>query len=292
MAGQYLTPKEIVGYTIDGGINKTERRSIVVFISAIMAGIFIAMGAIASNTAAYSIDNSGIAKMILGAIFPVGLMLIIIVGADLFTSNCMLSMAVLEKKISLLAMLKNITIVYLGNFTGALLMAYMEITAGQFDMGHGALGGFHINLAVHKLEASFGQAILLGIMCNIIVCAAALMMYSGKDIISKIWGGFFPIFAFIIAGFQHSIANMYYVPAAIMASKNPLYVDAANISSEQLAELTWGNFLIHNLLPVTIGNFIGGAVVIGAVYWFMFSHKSSEVKYKESSSSEKEPAIV
>ncbi|WP_018248411.1 formate/nitrite transporter family protein [Orenia marismortui] len=276
MHKRFLKPEETISYTIEAGVKKTKRNNTIVLLSAIIAGIFIAMGALSSNTAAYTITNPGIAKVITGAIFPVGLMLILIVGADLFTSNCLLSMSVLEKRITGLEMIKNLVLVYGGNFIGTVLVAIMTIAGGQFDAGKGALGAYHIHLALHKLEAGFGEAIILGILCNIIVCAAALAAYSSKDIVSKVWACFFPIFAFIIAGFQHSIANMYYIPAGIIASKNPLYLKAAQINTTELQELTWSNFFLHNLLPVTIGNIIGGGLIIGFAYWYIFANKSAD----------------
>ncbi|PRX27720.1 formate/nitrite transporter [Orenia metallireducens] len=282
MEKRYLKPQETIDYTIESGIKKTHRSNSIILLSAIIAGIFIAMGALSSNTAAYTIKNSGAAKIVTGAIFPVGLMLIIIVGADLFTSNCLLMIGTLEKRIKWGSFLRVLGIVYIGNFIGTVLIAIMTISAGQFDAGNGALGAYHIHLALHKLEASFGQAIILGTLCNIIVCAAALAMYSAQDITSKVWGGFFPIFAFIIAGFQHSIANMYYIPAGIIASKNPLYLEAGHFTQNELAMLTWRHFFIDNLLPVTIGNIIGGAVVIGASYWYIFVYQKNSTAVKKS----------
>lgn len=273
MSTQYLNPSEIVDYTIKSGVTKINKTNFKVFLSAIMAGIFIAIGAASSNAASFSIANASLAKVITGAVFPVGLMLIVIIGADLFTSNCLLSMAVLDKKITLTSMIKNLILVYLGNFVGAFTIALIEITTGQFEAGNGALGGLHISIASHKLDSSFVQALLLGILCNIVVCGAALMMYAGKDIASKLLGCFFPIFAFIIAGFQHSIANMYYFPAALLAKSNINFVNASNVSAEHLEHLTWKNFFIHNLIPVTIGNIIGGSIIMGCVFWYLNKKK-------------------
>lgn len=270
MKSSYLTPKEIAEYNVESGFAKVNRKSIFVFLSAIMAGIFIALGALASATGAYSFTQPGIIKLVSGMIFPVGLMLIVIVGGDLFTSSTMLTVTALEKKITVIGMLKNLFLVYVGNFIGSILIAFVALESGQFDAGKGALGGFAISIAVHKLEASFSEAILSGILCNILVCSAVLMMYAGKDTVSKIFGGFFPIFAFIIAGFQHSVANMYYFSAGILAVHNPEYAAAAHLPAEELEHLNWVNFLIDNLIPVSIGNFIGGGVIVAITYWFLF----------------------
>ncbi|TCT12997.1 formate/nitrite transporter [Natranaerovirga pectinivora] len=273
MESQSLTTEEIAAYTIKTGIKKVNRTTRQQFLLAILAGAFVSLGAIASNTAVHDISSVGMAKVISGLVFPVGLFMIVIAGADLFTGNCLISMAVLEKKVSFKKMVRNLTIVYIGNMIGALLFAAMEYNSGLFELSGGALGGYHIKTAVYKTGIPFGRAVILGIMCNIVVCVAIWMMYAAKDVTGKILAGFFPIFAFVISGFEHSIANMYYIPAGILAKSNPMFVEYSKVSQEGLSTLTWQSFFVNNLIPVTIGNIIGGAVFVSGIYWVITTKK-------------------
>lgn len=273
MDRNYLIPEEITDYTIRAGVKKANRTVFQQLMLSILAGAFIAMGAIASNTAIHDISNPGISKLVAGAIFPVGLLMVVIAGAELFTGNCLLSLALFEEKISLYQMIKNLFIVYAGNFIGSLGFAWLEANSGLFDLNSGKLGALHIKTAIYKTGLSFSKALILGIMCNVIVCIAVWMMYGAKDLSGKVWAGFFPIFAFVISGYEHSVANMYYIPAGLFAKSNPLYVKAGGFASEALAGLTWKSFIITNLLPVTIGNIIGGALFVGGIYWLIFKKK-------------------
>lgn len=276
MSKAYLTPGEIADYTIEAGMKKVQRTYVQQFMLAVLAGVFVALGAIASNTAVHDIANKGIAKTVAGTIFPVGLLLVVIAGADLFTGNCLISMAVLDKKVRLRKMITNLCIVYVGNMVGAIFFAGMEAYSGMFDMTEGALGGYHIKNAAYKTSLPFGKALILGIMCNVIVCLGVWMMYAAKDIAGKVLAGFFPIYAFVISGYEHSVANMYYIPAGIFAKANHVYVEASHLGAEALNSLTWKSFFINNLVPVTIGNIIGGAIFVGAVYWYIFKGSNQQ----------------
>lgn len=278
MNNNSLSMDEIGEYTIQTGIKKVSRTLLQQFLLAVLAGMFVALGAIASNTAIHDIHNVGLAKTVAGVIFPVGLFMVVIAGADLFTGNCLISMSVFERKVSVSKMVKNLIIVYVGNFVGAITLAAMQAYTGMFDLTGGALGGLHIKYGVVKTSIPFGRALVLGIMCNIVVCIAIWMMYSAKDVTGKIIAGFFPIFAFVISGFEHSVANMYYIPAALFAKANPVYVEASHITQEALAGLTWQSFFINNLIPVTIGNFIGGSIIVSGLYWLIIKKKSLSTK--------------
>lgn len=279
----YFTMDEIADYTIKTGIKKVSKTTLQQFLLAILAGIFVAMGAIASNTAIHDIHNVGLAKVLAGVIFPVGLFMVVIAGADLFTGNCLISLSVFEKKVRFMKMMRNLVIVYVGNMVGAITLAAMEAYSGMFDLTNGGLGGLHIKYAVHKTGLPFGKALILGIMCNIIVCVAIWMMYAAKDIAGKVLAGFFPIFAFVISGYEHSVANMYYIPAGLFAKSNELYVEASHMTEEALTGLTWKTFFINNLVPVTLGNFIGGAIVVAGIYWLIVKKKSKAVNLQSHS---------
>jgi formate/nitrite transporter len=208
-----------------------------------------------------------VAKTVAGAIFPVGLMMLTLIGGELFTGNCMMVTAVIDKRITFLQMLKNWVVVYFSNMLGAVVTAAIVYGGGQFNNSDGALGAYTIKVAMGKTGMDFGTALMSGIMCNVLVCVAVLMASSAKDVIGKLFACFFPIMVFVVSGFEHCVANMYYIPAGIMASSNSKYVDKAcelyGYTADQIAnQLTVGNFFGANLLPVTIGNFIGGGILV------------------------------
>ncbi|MGL5676776.1 MAG: formate/nitrite transporter family protein [Cellulosilyticaceae bacterium] len=275
MSKNYLAPNEITDYTIVGGEAKINRRNMVVFLMAIMAGVYIALGAIASSTAAHAIADKGVAKLVTGAVFPIGLMFVVINGADLFTGNCLIAMACFEKRVKYVQLFKNLGIVLLGNFIGAVTFAFMQANSGMFTMSDGKFAAYVLKTAEHKATIPFSEALILAIICNVFVCAGILMMYAAKDITGKVLAGFFAIFAFAISGAEHVVANMYYVPAGLFTKMNPELVEMSGIALEKLEGLTWGNFFINNVIPVTIGNFIGGLFI--AVMYYLIYKKYTKV---------------
>lgn len=279
MEKAYLTPKEIVTATIETGIKKVRTKPLNQFILGILAGAFIAFASEGSNMAAFNLfakpETYGLGKALAGVVFATGLMLVIIAGGELFTGNTLITIGVLEKKIKLKDMLSNWFFVYLGNFVGALFIAYMMNMSGLFNSGDNMLGGITLKIAAYKTHLTFSQAFYLGIMCNWLVCIAVWMSYGAKDIIGKCFAIFFPISLFITSGFEHSIANMYYIPAGILAKSNASWVEASGLSAEKLAHLNWNTFITKNLVPVTIGNIVGGVILVAVVYWFTY-YKNSE----------------
>ncbi len=265
----YLTPAEITEYTIGVGIQKTGRGNLEVLLMAILAGMYIAMGALASSTASHAITNQGLAKLVAGTVFPIGLMFVVINGGDLFTGNCLIFVAVMDKKVKLGHFAKNLAIVFLGNFLGAVALAWIEANGGMFNMTNGLLGASTIVTAVAKTNMSFGRAFILGILCNLFVCGGIWMIHGATDVPGKLLAAFFSILAFIISGGEHIVANMYYIPAGILARSNPLFVELAKVSPVQLGNLTWKGFLINNAIPVALGNILGGTL-IGAMYYVIY----------------------
>src|SRR5574344_356175 len=262
MENNFNSPSECVDLNIKGGIVKANLPIIKMILLGIMAGAFIAIGAEGSNLAMHNISDVGLARTLAGAVFPVGLMMLVLIGGELFTGNCLLIMGVLDKKFSATKMIINLIIVHMSNFIGAFLVAYGMFACGQFNYSSGGLGAFTIKVAIAKLAISPSSAIISGIFCNILVCAAILMATAAKDIAGKCIAMFFPIFVFVISGFEHCVANMYYIPAGIIASKNAEYVQKAQelygITTEQIQNLNYSNMYISNILPVTLGNIIGG----------------------------------
>ena len=279
MEKAYLTPKEIVTATIETGIKKVKTKPLNQFILGILAGAFIAFASEGSNMAAFNLfakpETYGLGKALAGVVFATGLMLVIIAGGELFTGNTLITIGVLEKKIKLKDMLSNWFFVYLGNFVGAVFIAYMMNMSGLFNSGDNMLGGITLKIAAYKTHLTISQAFYLGIMCNWLVCIAVWMSYGAKDIIGKCFAIFFPISLFITSGFEHSIANMYYIPAGILAKSNASWVEASGLTAEKLAHLNWNTFITKNLVPVTIGNIVGGVILVAGVYWFTY-YKNSE----------------
>lgn len=274
----FQTITEVIEQNIQNGIKKTNLTTKKLILLGIAAGFFIGIGAEASSLAMHGISNVGLARTVAGAVFPIGLMLIVLLGGELFTGNCLISMAVYDKKAKLKGMIRNLTIVYISNFIGAALMAWMINNCGQLNFSDGGAGAFTIKVALGKVGIDPMQAIVSGILCNVLVCLAIFMAATAKDVAGKCIAIFFPIFVFVISGFEHCVANMYYIPAGIFAAHNPLYAAKATelygITAEQLSGLNFGT-MFSNLIPVTIGNIIGGMVFVGLLYWYLYRKKES-----------------
>lgn len=270
----FNTPAEITKIMSDTGVVKSNLKISNMIALGFIAGIFIAFASEGSNMAAYNLltnpETFGMGRALAGAIFGTGLMLVVVAGGELFTGNTLMVIGLLQKRYTLKTMLKNWFFVYIGNFLGALFIAFLMYHSGLFNSSNGLLGGFTVKLAASKVSLPFMSAIALGIMCNILVCSGVWMATAAKDIVGKLFACFFPIWLFITSGFEHSIANMYYIPAGIMAKGVESYSQALNLSPEMLENLTWANMILNNLIPVTIGNLIGGSIFVGILYWFVY----------------------
>lgn len=271
------TPLQIVEANMNAAKGKTELPLMRLILLGIFAGMFIAGGASASSLAMHAISNVGLARLVAGAIFPVGLMMIVLVGGELFTGDCLMVMGCMHGKFSVLSLVKILVIVYLSNLVGSLLFAALVFLSGQYNYTNGLLGAFTIKVALGKVNLSFVSAFASGILCNVFVCMAVLMAAAAKDISGKIWAIFFPILVFVVSGYEHCIANMYYIPAGIMAATNEAYVASGVYSlfftAEQLVDLNWVTFAVKNLIPVTLGNIVGGMVFVGLPLYLIHSQK-------------------
>jgi formate transporter len=259
------------------GVKKANSSFWAIFPLAILAGAFIALGGIfativlvGSSTLPY-----GVSRLLAGLAFCLGLILVVVGGAELFTGNNLVVMAWASHKITFLAMLRNWLIVYLGNFVGAVGTAVLMLLAKQYTFGNAAVGETALKIATSKVMLGFWQAVVLGILCNGLVCLAVWMTYSARTTGDKIAAIIFPITAFVAAGFEHSVANMYFIPYALfIKSFDPTFIaslgDKINVEN-----LTWVTFLVKNLLPVTIGNTLGGAGLVAAIYWFIYLRKGN-----------------
>jgi formate/nitrite transporter len=264
-------PAQILEYTSDVGVVKAQRSALSLLILGFFAGAFIAFASEGSNMAAFNLfanpDTYGLGKVLAGTVFGTGLMLVLVAGGELFTGNTLILVAVLDKKARITAMFRNWLIVYIGNFIGSIFIAYMMNQSGLFNSGNGMLGGQTIKIAVYKTGLPFLSAFYLGIMGNWLVCLAVWVSFAAKDVAGKLFACFFIIGLFITSGFEHSVANMYYIPAGILAKGNQMWVEAAHINSEQLRGLNWIAFFSKNLIPVTLGNIVGGSGMVGFLYW-------------------------
>jgi formate transporter len=238
---------------------------------AVLAGAFIAMGAVfATTTTAGSAELAfGVTRLLAGLTFSLGLILVVVAGAELFTGNNLVVMAWASRRVTTTRLLWGWLLVYVGNFAGALATAVLVYLSGQYELGGGAVGEQALAIATAKTDLAFGRAILLGALCNALVCLAVWLTYSARSTADKILAIVPPIAAFVAAGFEHSVANMYFIPEGLLIKQDSEWVAGLD-QAHDLSGLTWSSFLVDNLLPVTIGNVIGGAIMVGAVYWFVY----------------------
>lgn len=265
----YLSPKELTQAYAAAGEAKTKKSALELFVLAIMAGAMIALGCAATNTAAHGISDVGLMRTVLGLLFPVGLCMVIVTGAELFTGNSLIVISALDRRCSVAAMLRNWCIVYLGNLVGSALVAAACAFFGQLDYSKGQLAVFTIKLAIGKCSLPFMNGVVLGVFCNVLVCMGVLMAMAAKDAAGRLIGAYMPVVFFVVCGFEHCVANMYYILAGIFAAMDPAYSALAVQAGLDLSKLTLFNFLFANLLPVTIGNVIGGGL-LGAGMWLCY----------------------
>lgn len=270
-----LLPAAMAAKAEQVGIAKARADARTLLALSVLAGAFIALGAIFSTAVgagAKGVLPFGVAKLLSGLSFSAGLIMVIVGGAELFTGNTLIVMAFASGKVRLRELLRNWAIVYLGNFAGAAATAALIFVAGQHTQGEGAVGANLLAIGEAKTSLGFAQAVALGVLCNATVCMAVWLCYSARSTTDKILAIVPPIAGFVAAGFEHSIANMYFIPAALLVKygAGPDFFAQIGHSPADYPHLTWANFFLANLLPVTIGNIIGGALMVGLVYWFVY----------------------
>lgn len=290
-----LVPKQMAAKMETVGVAKVDLGPLRMFALAVLAGAFIALGAIFATTATTGAGGAlpfGITKVLGGLVFSLGLILVVGAGAELFTGNNLIVMAWASGKVSTGHLLRNWAIVYAGNFVGSILTAVMMFFSGQFTFAGGALGLNALAIADGKVHYGFMQALILGIFCNALVCLAVWLAIGGRSATDKIMSIIFPISAFVAAGFEHSVANMYFIPIGLLikGGANESFWAAVGRTPADFAGLTWGSFFVNNLLPVTIGNIIGGAFMVGLVYWFIYLRPSWT--HHRLSKDQSEPALA
>ncbi len=273
-----LLPPEMALRAEQIGEKKAQVGFYTMFALAVLAGAFISLGAMLyTMITAGAADKMpfGMIRLIGGLGFSLGLILVVIGGAELFTGNNLIVMAWASGRVSTAQLLRNWVIVYLGNFAGSLATAVLMFLTKEYTFGGGVVGANALAIANAKSSLEPVQALFLGIMCNTLVCLAVWLTFSARSTMDKVISIIFPITAFVAAGFEHSIANMYFVPLGLLIKQlgPDSFWTAIGKTAADFPNLTWGNFFVNNLLPVTLGNIIGGAVMVGVVYWFIYLRK-------------------
>lgn len=264
------TPDQIAKRIEKAGISKSGNDPIKVLALAVLAGAFIAFGAVFFTLVTH--DSSAMAASLLrvlgGLVFCLGLILVVVAGAEPFTGNNLIVMAFVDGQVSFAGLMRNWLLVYIGNFIGALGILVLIYFSQHW---HIAVGAKVIAIANAKVNLTWVEAFSRGILCNILVCMAVWLCFAGRSVVDKVVAIIFPITAFVAMGFEHSVANMYFIPAGIVAMHDAQLVNWVN---SDLTQLTIEGFLLNNLLPVTLGNIIGGSVFVGLFYWFIYLRSS------------------
>jgi len=243
---------------------------------AILAGMYIAFGGVISTivaTGMIGVWPYGLMKVLQGLVFSLGLILVVVGGAELFTGNMLMVIPFAARKISTVSLLRNWLVVYIGNFLGSIIVAILMLFSRTHTFASGELGKTILTIANFKMQYSFIQAFSLAILCNILVCLAVWMAFSARNTTDKIMAIVFPITAFIAAGFEHSVANMYLIPVALLLkSFDPVFALSTGLD---ISALNWGDFFIKNLIPVSLGNMVGGILFVGLVYFFIYNRHTT-----------------
>jgi formate/nitrite transporter len=272
------TIAETVASTI--GVGKATSPWFSVFVLGILAGAYIGFGGLLATSVTFDLAaraGIGVQKIVAGSAFSLGLILVVIAGAELFTGNNLMVSSVMTKGISLKTMFQRWSLVYAANFAGAIVLALIFYFSGLWKTGNAALGQTAVAIACGKVSMSFNEALFRGIGCNWLVCLAVWMALAARQTVSKIFAIFFPIMGFVAIGFEHCVANMYFIPTGIILES---WANIAPPATVQANSLSWVAFLWKNLLPVTIGNIIGGTVFVGMSYWGAYLRPPARQKDK------------
>ncbi len=267
-------PPEVAHQVEAVGVTKGTRDTLSIVLLGILAGVFIGLGAMFCTLVTTDTGlGFGLTKLLGGAAFCLGLILVVVAGAELFTGNCLIIMSWMSGRTSLVQLLRNWGLVYFANLLGGLSLAGLMFYTYQWILNDYGVGANALLIANAKVNLSFGSALARGILCNALVCLAIWLCFSARTVTGKILSVLFPITAFVAAGFEHSIANMYFIPMGMLLASQPAVLTAAGVTADNVVNLTWLGF-VDNLIPVTIGNIIGGSILVGAVYWLAYlSHE-------------------
>ncbi|PKL47510.1 MAG: FdhC protein [Nitrospira bacterium HGW-Nitrospira-1] len=269
----FNTPLQIAKTVVNAGKTKASLPILQMFVLGILAGCYIAFGGeLATMIITGTAEKLGLnlTRFMAGAVFSVGLMLVVIGGAELFTGNSLMILGLFTGRLSLKGLLRNWVVVYIANFLGALLLVYIIYKSGLLHTGNNAVGMTALKIAVDKVNLTWAEAFYRGIGCNWLVCLAVWLAFASEDIAGKILGIFFPIMAFVASGFEHSVANMYFIPLGIVLKSDAAMSNVVTALGSRAEALTWGGFVLNNLIPVTLGNLVGGTIFVGGAYFIVF----------------------
>ncbi|MFT6986597.1 MAG: formate transporter [Psychromonas sp.] len=279
-----LLPHQITEKADNIAYSKATKAFLSAFYLAVTAGMFISLAFVFYVTVTTGTQNVawGIKNLIGGAAFSLGLLLVVVVGGELFTSSTLTLIAKASQRITTMQMLKNWTVVYFGNFVGATFLVFLIFFAGLYNADNGQWGLTALNIAQHKLHHSFTEAVALGILCNIMVCLAIWMAFGARSVTDKMFAVLLPVAMFVSSGFEHCIANMFMVPIGILIQHygSPEFWLSIGHNASEFADITTLNFLINNLIPVTLGNIIGGGVIVGLMHWMIYLRPAQKNKIK------------
>ena len=271
-----VPPPEMAERMEDVGVRKAHLGFWSMFALAVLAGAFIGLGAEFSTLA---VTDSGLGfglnKVLGGLVFSLGLILVVIAGAELFTGNNLIIMAWVSGKLTLGQVMRNWIIVYAGNMAGSLVTVLLVYMTRQWAFADYHVGATALNIAVAKVDLSFAEGLARGILCNALVCLAVWLCLSGRSVTDKILAILFPITAFVASGFEHSVANMYFIPMGLLLKGEPEVVAAAGRTASELVNLNLQG-LVGNLISVTTGNIFGGGFMVALVYWFIYRRPREE----------------
>ncbi len=272
----FLAPPALAKALVGAGEKKAALPIGKMFLLGILAGVYIGFAAhLATVISTGPFEWYGLKKFLAGTVFSAGLMLVIIPGSELFTGNNLMTVALFNRKIGFGPLLRNWTVVWIGNLVGSIILAF--IIAKSSGLLNGDVGATAIKIAAGKTAAASGhnyEFFYRGIGCNWLVCLAVMMALAAQDIAGKVWGIFFPIMAFVASGFEHCVANMYFIPAGIFAKGFGKACELSGKTATELGALNWGSMFTQNIFIVTVGNMVGGAIFVGVVYWWLYVHGS------------------
>jgi formate transporter len=269
----FSSPKEVSDALVAIGKKKVNMPIVAASLLGILAGVYIGFGAQIATTVATTTGKYlgfGVTKFLAGSVFSVGLMLVVIAGAELFTGNNLIIKSVLKGEVTWAQLIKSWVIIYIANFIGSMIVVLIVYKSGLFASAGNQLGATALKIAAAKVNLTFGAAFFRGILCNWLVCLAVWLCIASKDVISKIFACYFPIMTFVACGYEHSIANMYFIPMGVLLKGEAAVVAASGVSAAKLANLTWVGAFTNNILAVSLGNIVGGALFVGVVYYLVY----------------------
>ena len=261
---QLFSMKEVIENYNMASVKKCKKSVINILFMAMVAGLIIGLAGLSASLASFTIENYSIRRLVNGLIFPFGLGIIMLLESQLFTGNCMMAVSLIQRKIKLKMLLRNWLLVYIGNFAGAFFVGFITYYLNIYQKE--LFGIYLLNISIDKCQNQFLQLFVMGVLGNILVCTGVLLSMSAKDTVGRIYGAYIPVSLFIISGFEHCIANMFYVPAALFCIKDQSIVEKAMAEGINISTLSWESFFVRNLIPVTLGNIIGG-MLIGLLIW-------------------------